>query len=238
MKGISAGEMLSYLKDWRVWVAVAIIIIVIVWVMVTIERLSKTKTSTETETTETETAETKTDIEEDNDPPELVPVFTRVESVDIDVDTATDMDENDALALVEEQCESERIPGQSKGEYACLLAMEKIFRTKARVQVRDIEQLRNPITHQILELDIYIPEHKVACEYHGRQHYEYVPFFHRQGPKCLEYQQWKDTFKVDQCDKMGVFLVTVPYSVPVDKIETFIRNVLAKGGVIPYEIEY
>lgn len=199
---------------------VAVIIIIIVWVMITIERAGKTTTvSSCTEETVDDTVVT---VSRDND---IVPLATRVESIKIDTKTATEIDDTP-------------IPKQSKGERSCLLAMEKIFRRKARVQVRDIEGLRNPITKQILELDVYIPQENVACEYHGRHHYEYVPFFHRKGPQSLEYQQWKDTFKVDKCDEMGIFLVTVPYTVPDNKIEDFIRNELIKGGVIPYELGY
>ena len=120
-------------------------------------------------------------------------------------------------------------PRQSKGEAECLRVLEKLRKRKARIQVRDLDVLKNKITGDNLELDIYIENDvnvgkykHLACEYHGRQHYEYVPFFHRNGKGDLDYQQWKDNEKVKMCDEAGIYLISVPYTVPINEIEDFI----------------
>ena len=120
---------------------------------------------------------------------------------------------------------------QSKGEAECQRIVEEMFGVPFETQVR-LPELLNPLTKQLLEIDIYYENdgHLEGCvgfrglgiEYHGRQHYEYVPFFHKKGPKDLQYQQWKDNLKVDLCDKHGIYLITVPYTVPVNRIKEYI----------------
>lgn len=252
--------MIDYLKDWRVWVVVAIVIIFFVWILVLVERAYRKDYTLATSTDDTEETATETIVVIGTDPkaatehtkltnvvsevktkssPLAIPecrdivvagykpqCLTRVEDIDIDEKTAIEIDE------------VSKTYKQSAGERACLIAMEKIFNTRAQVQVRNIPALKNPKTGRYLELDIYIPEHKVACEFHGRQHYEYVPRFHRNGASDLEYQRWKDTFKVDQCDKVGIFLITVPYNVPLDKVEDFIRYFLVMREKTILDREY
>jgi hypothetical protein len=71
-----------------------------------------------------------------------------------------------------------------------------------------------------LELDGYCPELGVAFEYHGRQHYEYVPFFHRNGPADLAAQQERDRRTAAGCDAEGVALIEIPHWVadPVEEL--------------------
>lgn len=65
-----------------------------------------------------------------------------------------------------------------------------------------------------LELDGYCEELGVAFEYNGRQHYEFVPFFHRNGPEDLEAQQWRDYETEILCQEEGIALVTLRYDDP------------------------
>jgi len=119
----------------------------------------------------------------------------------------------------------------SIGEQKCLEVLRKIFPDKdIRSHVRDHPALKNPKTGRTLELDFYIPSHKLAVEYHGRQHYEYVKTFHRKGVSDLHYQKWKDNFKVDACDKDGIYLITVPYYIHTDNIEQFIMEYIRQSG--------
>lgn len=62
-----------------------------------------------------------------------------------------------------------------------------------------------------LELDGYCEELGVAFEYNGKQHYEYVPFFHRNGPGDLAAQQERDRRTEAGCDEEGVALIVIPY---------------------------
>lgn len=122
-----------------------------------------------------------------------------------------------------------KTPSQSIGEAECLRVLEKLRRRKGRVQVRNLNVLKNRVTGRNLELDIYFENDlnlegykHLACEYNGRQHYELVPYFHKNGEEDLLYQQWKDAEKLDMCDNAGIYLITVPPTVPFNEIENFI----------------
>ncbi len=62
-----------------------------------------------------------------------------------------------------------------------------------------------------LELDIYIPELKLAFEYNGLQHYEWIEFFH---PNILEfeYMKYNDRIKKKLCKMLGITLIRIKYN--------------------------
>ena len=131
---------------------------------------------------------------------------------------------------------------QSKGEAECLRVLEKLRGKEAQVQVRYLDELKNELTGHNLELDIFIPNDvnigrykHLACEYHGKHHYNVVKLFHPLGQESLNYQQWKDNRKVEMCDNAGIYLITVPYNVPFNKIEDFITHYLPENV---YERQY
>src|SRR3954468_17708030 len=69
-----------------------------------------------------------------------------------------------------------------------------------------------------LELDFYCEEKKLALEYQGIQHYEYVPFFHGEvNIEKFEQQQARDQRKRSCAKAAGVTLIEVPYTVAFDK---------------------
>lgn len=114
----------------------------------------------------------------------------------------------------------------SKGEVECRRVLEKIF-GKPFNKVRP-DFLRNTIVSDMnLEIDCYNPELKIGCEYQGAQHYKYIPFFHR-NKEAFHNQKYRDYMKRDMCEKNGVFLIEVPYTVKVDDIEGYIRKELGK----------
>ena len=57
-----------------------------------------------------------------------------------------------------------------------------------------------------LEFDGYCKELKLAWEYQGRQHYEYIQHFHK---KCdsLQKQQERDSKKRELCKENGITLI-------------------------------
>ena len=77
-----------------------------------------------------------------------------------------------------------------------------------------------------LELDCYNEEFGFALEYNGKQHYEFVKHFHR-TPKGLKIQQKRDKRKNELCDQNNIKLISVPYTVPYDKLEEDIEERLA-----------
>ena len=62
-----------------------------------------------------------------------------------------------------------------------------------------------------LELDGYSEKLGLAIEYNGEQHYEFIEFFHRNGPEDFEAQQERDSLKQKLCSENGVYLIVVPY---------------------------
>lgn len=74
------------------------------------------------------------------------------------------------------------------------------------------------------ELDGYCEEFGIAFEYQGKQHYQYVPYFHRNGPIDFERQQEIDREKVVMCVDAEIVLIEIPYNLP--RKEEFIAKKL------------
>ena len=96
------------------------------------------------------------------------------------------------------------------GEAECKRIAEAYFQ-KPFVKARP-DALRNPVTGENLELDLYNAELKLAIEYNGRQHYEHVPHFHGPTKEKFYNQKYRDLLKQQMCEKAGIHLITVPYS--------------------------
>jgi hypothetical protein len=81
--------------------------------------------------------------------------------------------------------------------------------------------LKNPETGRNLELDCYNEDLKIAVEYSGITHYQYPNWT---GQSFEEFIQGirRDMFKVEACDRNGVYLITVPYNVPEHLIKEYI----------------
>lgn len=240
---------MSYLNSWVAWLVVIFIILIVmcVWIRATTEEeqtstTSKTsKTSTTSTTSKTGTSKTKSTVKS-NVPANvsdivkdmrLAPVLSReiqvlsLQSPRIDVAHTTQTDASQTFtpkAYVYGPKKNTKM--QSKGEQACKIALDEIYNKDFQVQVRNLPWLKNPKTKRNLELDLYCPELKIACEYHGKQHYQIVNRFHPKGQDDLDYQKWKDQLKVDLCDDNGVYLITVPYTIPLSQIKEFILHYL------------
>jgi hypothetical protein len=120
--------------------------------------------------------------------------------------------------------------GDSKGELECRRVLEKIFRksfNKARPNF-----LNNPVTggNFNLELDCYNDELNIACEYHGAQHYKYIPYFHK-NKESFYNQRYRDELKRRMCKDNGIILIEVPHTVKVENIENYIYKELKKYNI-------
>lgn len=110
---------------------------------------------------------------------------------------------------------------ESSGEIETKRACEKIF-NKPFTKIRP-DFLKNPITKENLELDCYNADLKIGVEYNGRQHYDFIPFFHK-TKETFRNQQYRDELKRRMCKNNGIFLIEIPYTVKVEDIESFIRE--------------
>ncbi len=73
-----------------------------------------------------------------------------------------------------------------------------------------------------LRLDIYVPRYNIGIEYHGRQHFEWVSFFHEtQGD--FEMAQERDLQKIEKCKEQDITLVVFRYNDPLDEDSVFNR---------------
>jgi hypothetical protein len=70
---------------------------------------------------------------------------------------------------------------------------------------------------------------KLACEYNGAQHYKYIPYFHK-TKDSFHNQKYRDYMKRDLCNKNGITLIEVPYTVKIEHIENYIIDKLLKSG--------
>lgn len=121
-----------------------------------------------------------------------------------------------------------RLPKTSKGEHACRNYLEKRFR-KPFPNVRP-NFMFNPETKSNLELDMFNGDMKLACEYNGRQHYKYDPWVHRNNYDNFVKQQERDATKINICKKLGIDLISVPYTVSLKQIPDFLNKELLKLG--------
>jgi hypothetical protein len=114
----------------------------------------------------------------------------------------------------------------SRGERRVKLFLEKLFRKPFRKQRPDF--LSNPVTGGTfnLELDCYNDELEVAVEFNGRQHYEYVPFFHKNKEAFLN-QKYRDEMKRRKCYDRGILLIEVPYT-EENRLEEYILERLRR----------
>lgn len=116
----------------------------------------------------------------------------------------------------------------SIGEMVSLEACNFLFNTKFK-KVRP-DWLKNKNGNN-LELDIYNEELSLAVEYNGRQHYEYVPFFHN-TMEIFRERAGDDELKYRICKERGVNLIIVPYTVGLDEICHYIEEKAKEIGFV------
>lgn len=75
-------------------------------------------------------------------------------------------------------------------------------------------------------IDFYLPEYNMFIEYNGKQHYEYVSYFHK-DESDFERQQFRDFIVRDYCKKEGIKLLEIPYYLKKDEVYELLKtNVL------------
>jgi hypothetical protein len=76
-----------------------------------------------------------------------------------------------------------------------------------------------------LELDFYLPEHNMAIECQGVQHFESIEYWG--GDNKLEYIQNNDKLKLDLCNKHNLRLFYINYNDNIeDKIDNILKNII------------
>ena len=103
--------------------------------------------------------------------------------------------------------------------------LESIFRTSfPSVRPR---WLINPLSGRRLEIDCFSPSLRLCVEADGRQHSEYVPYFHRTF-QCFLDQKQRDIMKSAMIRKRGLRLIRVPWTVRDDEMESYLLSEINK----------
>ncbi len=76
-----------------------------------------------------------------------------------------------------------------------------------------IERHIRPSWLEKLELDVYVPEHKIAFEYQGQQHLH--PINAWGGDEAFEKLQMRDERKRQLCSQLGIILIEIDYTEPL-----------------------
>lgn len=60
-------------------------------------------------------------------------------------------------------------------------------------------------------IDFYLPDLNIAIEYNGKQHYEYIPYFHTGGIIDFKRQQKRDEYVRNYCKNNNIRLIEIKY---------------------------
>jgi len=111
-------------------------------------------------------------------------------------------------------------PGSSRKEELCRRIIEEIYQ-KPFSKIRP-DFLKNPETGYNLELDCYNEDLKLALEYNGIQHYVYPNFTNSSYEEFVD-QLRRDIYKAERCEQEGIYLITVPYTIPEHMLRAYIE---------------
>ena len=114
----------------------------------------------------------------------------------------------------------------SRGERMCCQTMTNIYGVPFTTIRPD--WLQNPETGENLELDCYNDELRIAVEYNGEQHYKW-PNWTAQTYEQFINQTRRDEYKMNACDRNGVYLIVVPFNIPYENIPAFITSHLPEN---------
>lgn len=79
-----------------------------------------------------------------------------------------------------------------------------------------LEEIPIPLRfRERLFLDFYLPLNKKCIEIHGKQHYEFSRFFHKDRLGFLRHKK-RDQEKKEWCETNGIQYIELPYNEKVD----------------------
>jgi len=101
----------------------------------------------------------------------------------------------------------------------------------------DFEKTRKVIPGRY-ELDGYSEKLKLAFEYHGEQHYKYVPRF-KNSPEDIVDRRRIDRLKENLCIEHGIKLIVIPYTEAKNKLSllSYIKSEFDKNKISYHDCE-
>jgi hypothetical protein len=121
----------------------------------------------------------------------------------------------------------------SRGEKILREVLEEIYGVPFPTVRPDF--LKNPETGCNLELDCYNDELRIAGEYNGEQHYVFPNYFHGNDIDKFKSLLGRDKFKFKTCRKLDIYLIIVPYTVPLRDIKQFVIKNLPEAAMKGYK---
>ena len=97
----------------------------------------------------------------------------------------------------------------SKGE-------QQIIQILNEHEIDYIHQYKVVVNNKTYYIDFYVPDYKLYIEYNGKQHYEYIQYFH-EGGRTLEEQQERDEIIRNYCKDKGE-LLEIPYNMNIKEV--------------------
>ncbi len=123
------------------------------------------------------------------------------------------------------------------GKWCPKCAKRKHFtEEKCRFIIEQLTGLKFPSNRKILangqELDLYNERHRIAIEYHGIQHYEFVKGWHKDA-KGFQRSRERDERKLELCDQLSIklFVVSCKQSRTDDNLIAVLRNIAHQSGL-------
>jgi hypothetical protein len=104
---------------------------------------------------------------------------------------------------------------KSKSQYLLGRVIQQVYSEQAVI----LEEF--PVIGTRLSLDFFLPNHKIAFEFQGKQHTEFSPHFHRTRA-AFERQQQRDLDKKSWCVLNGIRLIEVFETVDADGLRDLI----------------
>jgi hypothetical protein len=121
--------------------------------------------------------------------------------------------------------ESRRIVWNSKSRSNLQYDVKKLLE---KIWGRDVVYEEFPVYGSRLSLDFYNASRDVAIEVQGKQHTEYVPFFHGQNQSAFIDQLRKDSVKDDFCSINGIKLILLMEEERKDITLDFLKKLLSE----------
>ena len=113
------------------------------------------------------------------------------------------------------------VRAEGESEIICRWFFEEIF--GAKFPKTRPKWLKNRKTGGQMELDGYCDALKLAFEFNGPQHYMFYPKYHKTRIDFLE-QLERDKLKLKLCQKHGIILIIVPYTLSYNDFQEFITR--------------
>lgn len=135
------------------------------------------------------------------------------------------------ILLPPSKTSNKKMSGESRGEAISRQVLEKIY-GKPFPKARP-EFLKNPVSGFNLELDGFNEDISIAFEYNGVQHTCFPNKYHNCEEEFIKQVQ-RDKWKYEMCNKAGVYLITIPHTIPENRIYDYIVERLPEN-IIKYK---